>query len=85
MNAVHGTNPHTPQQSPGLLQHPKEAKGRSVPKQRRTPVKKLVIAGMIALFTAAIALPVVMGTDTAFAATKKKVEKTKKKKPTGKM
>ena len=48
-------------------------------------MKKLVIAGMLALFTAAIALPVVMGTDTAFAATKKKVEKTKKKKPTGKM
>jgi hypothetical protein len=48
-------------------------------------VKKLVIASMLALFTAAIALPVVTGSDTAFAATKKKHEKMKKKKPTSKM
>jgi hypothetical protein len=61
------------------------ANGREVPKQRSTPVKKLVIASMLALFTAAIALPVVVGSDTAFAATKKKVEKVKKKKPAGKM
>ena len=57
-------------------------------KQRRFPVKKLVIASMLAAFTAAIALPVVLGSDAAYAATKKKtlsVDKSKKKKPTGKM
>jgi hypothetical protein len=83
---VHGTNPHTLQQSPGLPIKSKGANGRAVPKQRRTPVKKLVIASMLALFTTAIALPVVMGTDTADAATKKKTTTIKKhKKPTGKM
>jgi hypothetical protein len=48
-------------------------------------VKKLIIAGMLAAFTAAIALPVIIGSDTASAADKKKsmtTEKTKKKKPT---
>jgi hypothetical protein len=51
-------------------------------------VKKLVIAAMLAAFTAAVALPAVIGSDAAYAAAKKKpvsMEKSKKKKPTGKM
>src|SRR5687768_10300502 len=56
---------------------------------RRTPVKKLVIAAALAAFAAGIALPVVIGQDTAYAAGAKKksmsTEKMKKKKPTGKM
>lgn len=83
--AVHGTNPHTPQQSPGLPLNSKVANAQAVLQQRRTPVKKLVIASMLALFTAAIALPVVTGSDTAFAATKKKTPIKKQKKPAGKM
>jgi hypothetical protein len=49
-------------------------------------VKKLVIASMLAAFSAAVILPVV-GTDDAFAAAKKKTktEKPMKKKPAGKM
>jgi hypothetical protein len=61
------------------------ANAQAVLQQRRTPVKKLVIASMLALFTAAIALPVVTGSDTAFAATKKKTPIKKQKKPAGKM
>jgi hypothetical protein len=53
------------------------------------PVKKLVIAAMLAAFAAAVTLPMIMGPDGAFAAEKKKpmskMEKEKKKKPTGKM
>lgn len=55
--------------------------------QRRSPVKKLLIASMLAAFGAAIVLPV-LGSDDAFAATKKsktKMEKPLKKKPSGKM
>ncbi|HEX6001280.1 MAG TPA: hypothetical protein VFZ16_18075 [Hyphomicrobiaceae bacterium] len=51
-------------------------------------MKRLIIASMLAAFTAAVALPVVIGADSALAATKKKsIEKSKmqKKKPTGKM
>jgi hypothetical protein len=55
---------------------------RQVLEQRRSPVKRLIIATMLAAFTAAIVLPVIAGSDTAVAAEKKKA---KKKKPTGKM
>jgi hypothetical protein len=51
-------------------------------------VKTLIVAAMLAAFTAAVTLPAVIGYDTADAATKKKsmsTEKSKKKKPTGKM
>lgn len=50
-------------------------------------MKRLVIATMLAAFSAAIALPVlVASSDGAVAAEKKKsMEKSKKKKPTGKM
>ena len=53
--------------------------------QRRSPVKKLLIASILAAFGAAVILPV--GSDEAFAAGKKKtkMEKPMKKKPTGKM
>jgi hypothetical protein len=51
-------------------------------------VKKVILAATLAAFTAALALPVVLGSDDAVAATKKKTSekmKLKKKKPTGKM
>lgn len=51
-------------------------------------MKKLVIAAMLAAFSAAVTLPVVLGSDKAVAAEKKKIikdNKMKKKKPTGKM
>jgi hypothetical protein len=47
-------------------------------------VKKLIVASMLAAFAAAVALPVVAGSDVAFAAGKKKpsnVLKHKQKKP----
>lgn len=49
-------------------------------------MKKLLIAGILAAFGAAVMLPLV-SSDDAFAAGKKKtkVEKPMKKKPTGKM
>ena len=57
--------------------------------QRSLPMKKLVIAGMLAAFAAAVALPAVIGSQEAVAAQKKKstskLEKEKKKKPTGGM
>jgi hypothetical protein len=46
-------------------------------------VKKLVLAAMIVAFGAAVILPAVAGPDNAYAATKKKDSK-KKKKPMGK-
>jgi hypothetical protein len=42
-------------------------------------VKKLVLAAMIAAFGAAVILPTVAGPDNAYAATKKKDSKKKKK------
>jgi hypothetical protein len=64
-------------------------RGRWFPSVETTevsPVKKVILAAMLAAFTAAVALPVVLGSDNAYAATKKKTsEKMKKKKPTGKM
>jgi hypothetical protein len=47
-------------------------------------VKKLVLAAMIAAFGAAVILPTVVGSDSAYAQTKKKETK-KKKKPATKM
>ena len=47
-------------------------------------MKKLVLAAMIAAFGAAVILPAVSGVDSAYAQTKKKDTK-KKKKPSGKM
>jgi hypothetical protein len=47
-------------------------------------VKKLVLAAMIAAFSAAVLLPAASGVESAYAETKKKETK-KKKKPTGKM
>jgi hypothetical protein len=47
-------------------------------------VRKLVVAGMLAAFAAAIALPTV-ALESAQAATKKKTEKPAKKKPGNKM
>jgi hypothetical protein len=53
-------------------------------------VKKLVIAGMLAAFATAVALPVVIGSQEAVAAQKKKSmtkmqKEQPKKKPSGKM
>jgi hypothetical protein len=53
-------------------------------------VRKLVIAGLLAAFAAAVALPPVLVPGSASAATKKKMEKTKMKvdktkRPTTKM
>jgi hypothetical protein len=56
--------------------------------QRRSPVKKLLIASMLAAFGAAVVLPVFTSDDAVAAVTKKsksKMEKPLKKKPTGKM
>jgi hypothetical protein len=60
--------------------------GPAVLEQWRSPVKKLLIASMLAAFGAAVLVPVV-SSDHAFAAAKKKtkMEKPMKKKPTGKM
>jgi len=51
--------------------------------KRRTPVTKLVLAAMIAAFSAAVVLPAAYGTDCADAKTTEK--KDTKKKPTSKM
>jgi hypothetical protein len=51
--------------------------------KRRTPVKKMVLAAMLAAFGAAMVLPTAYGTDSAYAKTTKK--KDTKKKPTSKM
>jgi hypothetical protein len=49
-----------------------------MPTNRRLPVKKLIVAAMIAAFGAAVILPTIGGFDSAYAATKKK-QKTAKK------
>jgi hypothetical protein len=49
-------------------------------------VKKLLLAAMIAAFGAAVILPAAIGSDSAYAQTKKKDKDTKKKKkPADKM
>jgi hypothetical protein len=58
--------------------------------QWSSPVKKLVIAGMLAAFATAVALPVVIGAQEAVAAQKKKSmtkmqKEQPKKKPSGKI
>jgi hypothetical protein len=57
-------------------------------KQRRSPVKKLLVASMLAAFAATVALPMIFTTDNAVAAEKKlksKKKLEKKRKPTGGM
>jgi hypothetical protein len=77
------TNPRFPQQSPGLRGDWNLVDRLAVVDKRRRPVKNLIIAAMIAAFGAAVILPAVIGSDSAYAQAKKKEKK--KKKPTGKM
>lgn len=77
-------------QSSGLLHGGKAGRSSAVLEQRRSPVRKLVVAGMLAAFAAAVALAPVVVPGSAVAAEKKKEIKAKakvekKKKPTGKM
>jgi hypothetical protein len=77
------TNLGAPRQSPGLLGQCEKQIVRDHLWKRRTPVTKLILAAMIAAFSAAVVLPAAFGTDSAYAKTTKKKET--KKKPTSKM
>jgi hypothetical protein len=85
-----GNDSASHRQSSGLLQEGKAGRSSAVLEQRRSLVRKLVVAGMLAAFAAAVALAPVAVPGSAVAAEKKKEIKAKtkvekKKKPTSKM